>query len=372
LGDVEKLAMTTKGGRNDLLNRVARRAGQLKAIGELNGAYAFGVVKDACVKNGLYQEDKRAFRATFDSGYSSGLKEPAVKVDPIETIRVLDPTKRKLRTIKASDVVIEDVEWLWKDFLARGLITILSSDPGTGKSLVSHSLTAAITNGACLPMTNQPVPRSKVLYLSREEDLSRTLVPRLMAAGCDLDNVELMRFDDIADNFSLRTDTHLLKDLIQEIGDVSLVIVDPISSFVVGMDSNDGSAVRSVTDPLITLAADTGVCILCIAHNNKSGANRKEIDRVAGSKQWVAAARMVYSVERDPNDADRRLVMPIKSNLSTTSRGFAFRAEAVPVRGSKELHPRAVWEREYVSKQQYEGSGAATKAAIDFLDEMPF
>lgn len=371
LGDVDKLAMASKGGRNDLLNRVARRAGQLKAIGELNGAYALSVIKDACIKNGLYQEDRRAFNATFNSGFDSGVKEPAVKVDPIETVRVLDPVRRKLRTVKASDVVIEDVDWLWKDFLARGLITILSSDPGTGKSLVSHSITAAITNGSRLPLSPSNTPVGKVLYLSREEDLSRTLVPRLIAAGCNLDNVELMRFDDISDNFSLRTDTALLKELIEEIGNVSLVIVDPISSFVVGMDSNDGSAVRSVTDPLISLAADLGVCVLCIAHNNKSGANRKDIDRVAGSKQWVAAARMVYSVERDPNDSDRRLVMPIKSNLSTVARGFAFKAEAVPVRGSKELHPRAVWEDEYV-KKDYERSGAVTIAAMDFPDDYPF
>ena len=71
---------------------------------------------------------------------------------------------------------------------------------------------------------------------SAEDGAADTIVPRLIAAGADLARVEIVAAVGSVDGkdrrpFSLQTDMELLEKKITELGDVVLVVVDPVSSY---------------------------------------------------------------------------------------------------------------------------------------------
>ena len=59
-----------------------------------------------------------------------------------------------------------------------------------------------------------------------------------------------------------------------------------------------------------------------------------------GSLAFAAAARAVWGVVANPDDKERKLIIPIKQNLAPDSGGMAYRIEAQSPPGT----PRIVWE----------------------------
>jgi hypothetical protein len=72
------------------------------------------------------------------------------------------------------------------------------------------------------------------------------------------------------------------------------------------------------------VASKHKIAIVCVTHLNKSQ-QASAIYRANGSLAFVAAARAAYSVTKDPGDADRRLILPLKNNLGDDRTGFAYR-----------------------------------------------
>ena len=62
--------------------------------------------------------------------------------------------------------------------------------------------------------------------------------------------------------FNLQADLDVISDKIAEIGDVALVVIDPVTSYLGKIDSHRTSDVRSALEPLGDFAATTGVAVL--------------------------------------------------------------------------------------------------------------
>ena len=170
---------------------------------------------------------------------------------------------------KASIITPEKVDWLWPGRLARGKQTCFAGEPGTGKSQLSISIIAAITTGGDWPCGEGRAPIGNAIILSAEDGAADTIVPRLMAAGADLDRVHIIsavRNPGRGDNrtFNLQTDIELLERKIAEIGEVGIVNIDPVSSYLGKIDSHKNSEVRSVLEPLSEMADRTRVAILSV------------------------------------------------------------------------------------------------------------
>jgi hypothetical protein len=113
---------------------------------------------------------------------------------------------------------------------------------------------------------------------------------------------------------------------------------------------------------------------------NKAGGTQALL-RVTGSLAFIAAARAGYLVAADPEDATRRLFLPLKNNLSRPQPGLAYRIEEFTVpsaAGPSETieTSRVVWENapvtltaDEVMSQADPEEASALKEARDWLKD---
>jgi hypothetical protein len=91
--------------------------------------------------------------------------------------------------------------------------------------------------------------------------------------------------DGVEKMFSLVTDLQLLRAKIEEIGNVVLVIIDPMSAYLgVGkVDGRSATDVRGVLSPLKDMAEELHIAVIGIAHFNKKDDIKSALLRVSDS-----------------------------------------------------------------------------------------
>ena len=264
---------------------------------------------------------------------------------------------------RASEIEPERVEWLWPARIARGKHTCIAGEPGTGKSQLSISIAAAITMGGEWPCGEGRAPLGSVIILSAEDGAADTIVPRLIAAGADRDRVHIVSAvpteNEGRRGFSLQADLDRLEQKIAEVGDVALVVIDPISSYMGKTDSHKNADVRGVLEPVAEMAERTRVAVWTVTHFSKpnGGTATKAHHKFIGSIAFVAAARAAFAVLEDPNEKDRRLFLHAKNNLAEPPQGLAFRLEQVVVKEGI-VTSRVQWESEPITMTANEALAA--------------
>lgn len=241
----------------------------------------------------------------------------------------------RLRHRCMADITPERIEWLWPGRIARGKTSMIAGQPGLGKSQITASIAATVSTGGMYPDGSR-AERGSVIILSAEDDPADTIRPRLDAVGADVSRVHVVEsvIDGDSDRmFCLQEDLGRLGSMIQDIGDVRLVIIDPISAYLGrGLDSNNNSDIRGLMATLAGLAAATGAAILCVSHLNKTTTNSNALERVTGSLAFVAAVRGVYIVVRDPDVDERRLLLTAKNNIGPDQGdGLAYEIEPTTI-----------------------------------------
>lgn len=255
---------------------------------------------------------------------------------------------------RASEIDMRPVSWLWPARIARGKVSLIAGMPGLGKSQITASMAAIVTTGVRWPVDRTPAPCGNVIILSAEDDADDTITPRLVAAGADLERAYVIdNVRDIGDDGravqrtpDLTRDLAALADMIDTIGDVAMIVIDPVTAYCGGIDTHRTSDVRGMLAPLAELAREHATAVICVSHLRKDRGDA--LRSVTGSLAWVAAARAMYIVARDPNDETRRLMLPAKNNLGEDRTGLAYSIEAATV-GEGIATSRVSWHAEAVT-----------------------
>jgi hypothetical protein len=214
---------------------------------------------------------------------------------------------------------------MWPTRLAAGQLALIDGDPGQGKSLLMLDIAARVTTAQDLPDGYRPLEPAPVLLLpSGEDDLETTIVPRLRAAGADLEK--------IYDGGSTFAEPPVfpqacgpLHRLIEATG-ARLVLLDPFFAFL-GPDTGslNDLMLRRALAPLARVAGTTGAAILLSRHLGKGTIGKAARYRGLGSLALLGAMRTAFLLASDPGDASFRVLACTKNNLVAFPSALGFR-----------------------------------------------
>ncbi|MEO5326966.1 MAG: AAA family ATPase [Magnetococcus sp. THC-1_WYH] len=276
---------------------------------------------------------------------------------------------------RMDEVQAEPVQWLWPGRIAKKKLTLQAGDPGLGKSQIGLYQAAIVSTGGLWPDGSQCSSPGNVVIISVEDDPGDTIKPRLAACCADMNKIFILETITDMDSqgrkrkrgFNLQEDLGRLETMIDQIGGADLIIIDPVSAYVGNADSYKNSDVRALLSPLSDLASRRECAVVAVSHLAKSGSSA--MTKISGSLGFIAAARAGYLIAKDPNDKDRRLFLPVKNNIGTDQKGFAFRIKSVELPGIQTS--RVEWEADQVSITADEALAAQTASQEEktLLDE---
>ena len=232
---------------------------------------------------------------------------------------------RRPELITLSSVEAKPVPWLWRPFLPYGMLSLLSGEPGCGKTFLGLAFAAALTVGT-VPFTGEPCRPHDVVYLSIENSLEYCIRPRFDSLGGDASKFHALQGAVTGDGPKARregvrlSDIPLLESALKQTG-ARFLVVDPIQSFLgADVDSHRSNETRPILDGLQTVAEKYGVCLLILRHFAKSTTG-SAINRGLGSIDITGAARTeLHAGKRD----DQYILAQAKSNIGPFGPSLAY------------------------------------------------
>lgn len=246
--------------------------------------------------------------------------------------------------VSAATITPKAAQWLWPQWLPRGMLTILAGAGGDGKTTLTLGLIATMTSGGRWPDGTHCSEKQNAVIFSSEDSAEHTIIPRLIAAGADLHRVFIMqgRINDLGElePFDPSRDCDLLAREMDRIGGAGLIMIDPIVAAVSG-DMHRANDVRRSLQPLVNLAEQHGSAVVGISHFSKGSQASSPAERVLGSQAFTALARMVLVSAKREGEEDRVLARA-KSNISADDGGCTYMIEPTTIDGGIAT-VRATW-----------------------------
>ncbi|WP_341675224.1 AAA family ATPase [Niveibacterium sp. SC-1] len=262
------------------------------------------------------------------------------KVDPGKKA----PPSREVILTSGAQFGLRPISWLWRNWLARGKLTLLAGEAGVGKTTLSGGLVATTTAAGRWPDGAHCDEPGNCVIWSGEDDIADTLAPRLVAAGADMERVHFV--EGVRDERGQRVSFDLARDLpklchaVKALRRCDLVVIDPLVLAIAG-DMHKANDVRAGLQPLLELAATCQASVVGITHFAKGTVGGRPLERVIGSQAFGAVARVVLAAGRREGQSDCVLVRA-KSNIGPTDGGVSYTLERCPVGDGIEAS-RVLW-----------------------------
>lgn len=360
----------------------AAKLGNIIAADSLDYETVVDALVEASHQNGAVAEHTlKAVEKAIENGIARGIENgprgpKPVQLGTFDGIEKTGPMKGWKRGV---DIKATKVEWLWPGRIPKGKLTLLGGDGGDGKSFICSSLSAAVSGGPKLPGMDE-VDVGAVLCISYEDGLSDTLIPRAERHGAVMDRLIFRDLNDMEAEYLTHIHVDLVEAAINELGDVKLLIIDPLMSFIGGADMHTDAKVREVLGPWIHLAERTGVSIVALIHLNKGV--QKALYRFMGSIAIPALSRSALIVGNLP-DGTKGLARA-KGNLSVAppvirysiedlegpSTGQIVWGDELPQYGVEDIGGSAGYERKDEQRGPRKLAPAVRAAALWLLDNM--
>ena len=203
--------------------------------------------------------------------------------------------RRRPDLIPLSSVEAKPVPWLWKPYLAYGMINLLSGEPGCGKTWLALAFAAALTAGR-VPYIGEPCRPHDVVYLSIENSPEYVVRPRFDILEGDASRLHVLQGAVTGEGPKARresvrlSDIQLLDSALKQTG-ARFFVVDPIQSYLGGeVDMHRSNETRPILDGLAMLVQKYNACLLILRHFAKSSTG-SPIMRGLGSIDITGAAR---------------------------------------------------------------------------------
>lgn len=233
---------------------------------------------------------------------------------------------RRPEILQLSAVESRAVDWLWRPYLAFGMLAMLSGDPGAGKSFCAMAIAAALTTGGT-PRSYDPVPPLDVLYLTIENSPEHVLRPRFDRLGGDPKRFHVLCGSLVGDGKNAvrgsvtLSDISLIDKALVKTG-ARLIVIDPIQSYIGAQtDMHRANETRPVLDGLSKLATQHNAAVLLIRHLSKAGTGRA-IHRGLGSIDLTGAVRTELLAGTTPDGT--RVFCQIKNNVGEFGKSLGY------------------------------------------------
>ena len=242
-----------------------------------------------------------------------------------------DPTGLITRCM--ADIDLEPVRWLVPGYVPVGKLVLIAGDGGHGKSSLMLSLAASLSTGSpAFGLTyEEPPPKGETLLICGEDDPGDTIVPRLIAAGADLSKIHIVDGRPTKSGGCAPFTLGQLNAMDEELQrrkaagqDVRLIIIDPVSAFLGGVDDNNDAELRALLDPYAQLVAHHEATAGLVRHFNKREGARA-IHKIGGSIAYTNVCRANFILVPCRKQPERRLFLSPKFNLGPKPNGLAFR-----------------------------------------------
>jgi hypothetical protein len=274
---------------------------------------------------------------------------------------------RRPDLVTLSSVEAQPVPWLWRPYLAYGMINMLSGEPGCGKTFLALAFAAALTTGR-IPYLGEPCRPHDVVYLSIENDPEYVVRPRFDRLEGDVNRLHLLQGAVTGEGPKARregvrlSDIPLLDSALKQTN-ARFLVVDPIQSYLGGeVDMHRSNETRPILDGLAALARKYRTCMLILRHFAKSTTG-SAINRGLGSIDLTGAARTeLHAGKRDQQWA----VVHAKTNIGPMgeSIGYEIRNDIFRWTG-----PTSITANDLASSGMAEEDRDAISEAAQYLDD---
>jgi len=214
-------------------------------------------------------------------------------------------------------------------------MTALAGRQGLGKSTLTIKLASLASRGLLHgDLLGEP---AMCLFVTEEDALRTTVVPRLRASQARMDRVAFLSVGEAGflKRLTIPDDVPALAERAREVG-AKFLVIDPIVSFLrEGLSENSDQEVRQALTPLAQMAESLQAAVLYVRHVSKAEYS-SILDRVGGSVAWTAAARSVLLFGDDPDDYSgvQRVIAHAKCNIGPLLPSLACSLEGVQLNGA--------------------------------------
>ena len=274
------------------------------------------------------------------------------------------PPAESVTLRSAASIVPVAIGWLWPGWLSVGKLHLLAGAPGTAKTTIALTWAAAISSGGLFP-DGSGAKKGNVLIWSSEDDPRDTLIPRLIAAGADLTRIHIVESVNHTRTgkrtFDPAKDFPLLKAAVNQIGDVSFMVIDSVADAVAG-DAGKNNQVRRALSPVKDFAEEMGIAVLGITHFNK-GTSGRAISRIIDSVAFVGLPRVVMIAFKKKGNGS--MIMRAKSNIGPDNGGYEFYTYVEPLIGYDGISANRVGWKGYIEGSADEHLKEAESDPVD-------
>ncbi len=228
-----------------------------------------------------------------------------------------------------TDVIAKPQTWFWPGMIPDQTLTLFAGCGAMGKSLLLLYIIAKTSSGEEFNAGGMAhkLKKGSIILLSAEDDIEQQIKPKLIAANADCSKIHFIKskVGSISKQhkfLELDKDLFILEQKINELKDVSLIVIDPITYFI-GNVKDISTEVANFLLSLSQLAKKYGFATALNKHLRKSASGAKgvinAVNEVAGSGAWVNTPRKCWLITDHHEQKGLKVISNMKDNLTVGS-----------------------------------------------------